>query len=158
MTRIYHLTLRLKAASPENFLGRTEKLLKKICVLKKSLKSLRYLSLCTKSIDLTCATKSNQNKLNYNSAWNVYFPSAGHCVRQSTLRAGHSRLLQVICVWYTIEIWKPVCHCDRQKTNHVVHTWNRAGQWPMNVSYSCWLDLAIISDWFHSFHINLQSF
>ena len=40
-----------------------------------------------------------------------------------------------ICIWYTIEIWKPAGHCDRQKTNPVGHTWNPAGQWPLTDGY-----------------------
>ena len=33
------------------------------------------------------------------SAWNKYFASAGHCVRQSALRAGHSQFLSVFCIY-----------------------------------------------------------
>ena len=66
------------------------------------------------------------------SFWNRYFI---YRVRQSTLRAGHSRFVPVIHIWYTIKIWKPVGHCDGQKTNPVSHTWNRAGQWPMTGRY-----------------------
>ena len=69
------------------------------------------------------------------SAWNKYFAIAGHCVRQSALRAGRSRFVSVFCIWYTIEIWKPASHCDRQKTNPVGHTWNCAGQWTMTGGY-----------------------
>ena len=65
------------------------------------------------------------------SAWNKYFASAGHRVRQSIFRAGHSQFVPVIRIWYTIEIWKPAGHCDLQKTNCVGHTWNHARQWPM---------------------------
>ena len=65
------------------------------------------------------------------SAWNKYFTSAGHRVRQSAVCAGHSQLVPVFCLWYTFEIWKPAGHSDQQKTNPVGHTWNRAGQWPM---------------------------
>ena len=68
-------------------------------------------------------------------AWNKYFASAGHCVRQSALRACHSQFVSVFCIWCTIEIWKPTGHCDRQKTNPVGHTWNRAGRWPMTGGY-----------------------
>ena len=35
---------------------------------------------------------------------------------------------------YTVEIWKPTGHCDRQKMNPVGHTWNRARQWPSVIS------------------------
>ena len=71
------------------------------------------------------------------SAWNKYFVSAGHHVRQLALRAGHSQFVPVFCIWYTIEIWKPAGLCDRQKTNHVGHTWNCAGQWPRSAVISC---------------------
>ena len=69
------------------------------------------------------------------STWNEYFASAGHCVRQSALRAGHWQFVPVFCIWYTIEIWKPAGHCDRQRTNPVGHTGNRARQWPMTGGY-----------------------
>ena len=71
----------------------------------------------------------------YLSAWNKYFASTGQRVRQSALRAGHSQFEPVFCIWYTIEIWKPVGHCDRQKTDTAGHTWNRAVQWPMTGYY-----------------------
>ena len=38
--------------------------------------------------------------------------SARHCVRQSTLCAGHSHFVPVFSIWYTIEIWKAAGHCD----------------------------------------------
>jgi len=79
------------------------------------------------------------------SAWNEYFASAGYCVRQWTLRAGHSQFVPVIRIWYTIEIWKPVGHCDGQKTNPVGLTWNRAGQLPMIGRYFMhWYDSRIV--------------
>ena len=40
------------------------------------------------------------------SAWNKYFASAGHRIRQSALRVCHSQFVLVFCIWYTIEIWK----------------------------------------------------
>ena len=72
---------------------------------------------------------------NIHSAWNKYFASAGHDARQSALSVGQTQFVPVLFIWYTIEIWKPTGHCDRQKTNPVCHTWNRAGQWPMTGGY-----------------------
>ena len=69
------------------------------------------------------------------SAWNKYFASVEHRVRQSALRAGHSKFVPVFCIRYTIEIQKAAGHCDRQKANPVGHTWNSAGQWPITSGY-----------------------
>ena len=60
----------------------------------------------------------------YISAWNKHLASAGH-----------SQFVPVFCILYTIEIWKPAGHWDRQKTNPVGHTWNRAGEWLMTGGY-----------------------
>ena len=85
---------------------------------------------------LTSVKKSRaQKNPGYFSAWNKYFASAGHRVRQSALRVSHSQFLPLSCIWYAIEFWKPAGHCDQQKTNPVGHTWNRAGQWPMTGCY-----------------------
>ena len=99
------------------------------------------------------------NKLNFVrlcSAWNKYFASGGHHVQQSALRTSHSQFVPVFCIWYTIEIWKPAVHCDRQKTNPVGHTWNRAGQSPMIGAYFMHWDSENISNWILKFCL-LQS-
>ena len=51
------------------------------------------------------------------SAWNKYFASAGHRVRQSALRASHTQFVPVFCIWYTIEIWKTAVHCDQNNSS-----------------------------------------
>ena len=53
----------------------------------------------------------------------------------SDIVSGSRNFVPVFCIWYTIEIWKPAGHCDRQKRNPVSHTWNRVGQWPVNGGY-----------------------
>ena len=64
----------------------------------------------------------NWQSIKMNSAQNKYFASTGHRVRQSPLCASHSQFVLVFCIWYTIEIWKPAGHCDRQNANPVGHT------------------------------------
>ena len=60
------------------------------------------------------------------------------CLRPKICLDSHALYMQFVPVfytWYTIEIWKPAGHCDRQITNPVGHTGDRAGQWPMTSGY-----------------------
>ena len=92
--------------------------------------------------------------ITWNSAWNKYFASAGHCVWQSALRAGQLQFVTVFCIWYTIEIWNPAGHCDRQKTNRVGHIWNRVGEW---LTDDRWLFHALNHNPLFSFDFNHEA-
>ena len=52
------------------------------------------------------------------SAWNEYFASAGHRVRQSALRASHSQFVPVFCMWYS--------EISLRRTNHKADTLYKA--------------------------------
>ena len=75
----------------------------------------------------------------YYSAWNKYFASAGHCVWQSALCAGHSQFVPVFCKWYTIEIWKPA---GRKRILSVTHEIVPDSDWlPAVISCTDWITI-----------------
>ena len=69
-----------------------------------------------------------------------HFASAGHSVRQSALRAGHSQFVSVFCICCTIEIWKSAGHYDRilSVTREIAPDSDR---WPAVISCTEILDL-----------------
>ena len=69
------------------------------------------------------------------SAWNKYFASAGHRVRQSALRAGHSQLMPVFCILKFENL--SVIVTDRKRILSVTHEiMPNSDRWPAVISYT----------------------